>query len=177
MDTCIGGLASEMRATGILLFLGTDGACEHAQPGAMILFAAKEGARVRRVFFWLGWQWELTVGSELKSTSKVVLSILLGFLMTWTSSYAASGTNWQSLFRRPPSYFDPALGGTSWWGVAFVGVWLMGPALACGAFAALGIRSAWRTKRVLLLFAITWLATLTLIGMWDSFSRAGIYPQ
>jgi hypothetical protein len=80
-----------MRATAILLFLGTDGACEHAQPEAMILFAAKEGARVRRAFFWLGWQWELTVGSELKSTSKVVLSILLGFLMTWTSSYAASG--------------------------------------------------------------------------------------
>lgn len=143
----------------------------------MILFAAKEGARVRRAFFWWGWQWEFTVGSELKSTSKVVLSILLGFLMTWTSSYAASGTNWQSLLRRPSSYFDPALGGTSWWGVACVGVWLMGPALACGAFAAIGIRCEWRTKRVLLLFAITWLATLTLIGMWDGFSRAGTYPQ
>ncbi|KQZ39655.1 hypothetical protein [Duganella sp. Root1480D1] len=143
----------------------------------MILFFVKEGARVRRAFFWWGWQWEFTVGSELKSTSKVVLSILLGFFMTWTSSYAASGAGWQPLFRRPSSYFDPTLGSTSWWGVAFVGVWLMGPALACGAFAAIGIRSAWRTKRVLLLFAITWLVTLTLIGMWDIFRPAGIHPQ
>lgn len=110
-------------------------------------------------------QWKSTVGLELKSTSKVVLSILLGLFMTWTSTYVASGTELQSLFRRPSPCVEASPCGTPWWVVAWLGAWLLGPALVCGAFAAIGIRSQWKTKRVLRWFAITWLATLALIGL------------
>jgi hypothetical protein len=106
-------------------------------------------------------QWKTFSGFELKSTSKVGLSILLGFFMTWTSASVASSIGWQSRVRHSSPCLEMGQCDTPWWAVAWLGIVLLGPALTCGAFAMVGIHRQWKTKRVLRWFSITWLATLT----------------
>lgn len=84
--------------------------------------------------------------------------------MAWTSTKVLPNADWHSLFLRPAPCLEIGQCDTSWRAAALLGIWLLGPAFACGTFAAIGIRSQWKTKRVLRLFAITWLATLALIG-------------
>lgn len=77
----------------------------------------------------------------------VLAAVLLGFLVTWGSSYLGSHIAWPASQTSATGCYEIDHCAEPWWLVALFWIWFIGPATLFGAVAYAGFGRTWSFKR------------------------------